>query len=78
MMVAHSIQLRGFGSGLVVPETAFLAQSRRRLHLEPVPNEACGGKRPYHTIIPAFLTRAAPVGPFGVMAGTCSHRAMYK
>ncbi|MCB0175458.1 MAG: gamma-glutamyltransferase, partial [Anaerolineae bacterium] len=32
------------------------------------PNEAVGGKRPYHTIIPAFLTRdRRPVGPFGVM-----------
>jgi gamma-glutamyltranspeptidase/glutathione hydrolase len=60
----------GFGSGVVIPETGIAMHNRGACFtLEPDhPNELAGGKRPYHTIIPAFLTRAGQaVGPFGVM-----------
>ncbi len=62
----------GFGSGVVVPETGISLQNRGAgFTLEPGHrNEAAGGKRPRHTILPGFLTRNGDaVGPFGVMAG---------
>lgn len=62
----------GFGSGIVVPETGIALQNRGHSFsldknhinfLEP-------RKKPYHTIIPGFITKENnPIGPFGVMGG---------
>jgi len=62
----------GFGSGVVIPGTGIAMQSRGMGFslAEGHPNRVGGGKRPYHTIIPAFVTRdGEPVLSFGVMGG---------
>jgi len=62
----------GFGSGIVVPGTGISLQNRGvGFSMNPASaNVVAGGKRPFHTIIPAFLTRAGkPVMSFGVMGG---------
>ena len=61
----------GFGSGIVVPGTGIALQNRGRLrdHQGP-PQPGRARKRPFHTIIPAFLTKdGRPVVTFGVMGG---------
>lgn len=61
---------RGFGSGVVVPGTGIALNNRGSgFSLDPRhPNRVAGAKRPFHTIIPGFLTRhGEPVMSFGVM-----------
>jgi len=63
---------RGMGTGFVVPGTGFSFQNRGELFsLDPAhPNVYAPGKRPFHTIIPGFVTReGAPYFSFGIMGG---------
>ncbi len=63
---------RGMGSGVTPEGLGFCLQDRGQLFTleEGHPNVYAPGKRPFHTIIPAFLTRGGkPLLAFGVMGG---------
>jgi gamma-glutamyltranspeptidase / glutathione hydrolase len=60
----------GFGSGCVEPSFGVSLQNRgHAFNLDPTsPNVVAPGKRPFHTIIPAFLSKnGKPVMSYGVM-----------
>jgi gamma-glutamyltranspeptidase/glutathione hydrolase len=73
MMVSYiQSNYMGFGSGVVVPETGIALQNRGMgFNLQKGhPNCVAGNKRPFHTIIPAFVTQdGRPLMSLGVMGG---------
>jgi gamma-glutamyltranspeptidase/glutathione hydrolase len=60
-----------FGSGLTAEGMGFVLQNRGAMFtLDPQhPNVLAGGKRPFHTIIPAFMERGDQHIGFGIMGG---------
>tara|TARA_R100000935_G_scaffold4489_2_gene10719 strand:+ start:1958 stop:3640 length:1683 start_codon:yes stop_codon:yes gene_type:complete len=63
---------RGMGSGMVPPKLGFMLQDRGELFdlEEGKANSFAPEKRPFHTIIPAFVTKdGKPYMSFGVMGG---------
>ncbi|MGB0562742.1 MAG: gamma-glutamyltransferase family protein [Spirulinaceae cyanobacterium] len=61
-----------FGSGILIPDTGIVLQNRARGFTLQAghANELAPNKRPFHTIMPGFLSRGEePLGPFGVMGG---------
>ena len=68
----------GMGSGMTPPNLGFMLQNRGTLFsLDPKHlNVVAGGKRSFHTIIPAFVTKdGEPFISFGVMGGATQPQA---
>ena len=68
---------RGMGSGMAPPGLGFILQDRGELFAmeDGHANVYAPGKRPFHTIIPAFITRdGKPWISFGLMGVTCSRK----
>ncbi len=63
---------RGFGSGMMPDGLGFMFQDRGEMYSlnDGENNTYAPGKRPFHTIIPAFMTKdGQPIMSFGVMGG---------
>ena len=66
----------GFGSGIVVPGTGIALHNRASgfVTTKGHPNQVGPKKRPFHTIIPAFITKdGKPVATFGLMGGAMEY-----
>ena len=74
MMVSYiQSNFTGFGSGVVVPGTGISLHGRGAGFVTTAghANQVAPNKRPFHTIIPAFVTRdGQPVMSYGVMASS--------
>lgn len=63
---------KGFGSGIVIPGTGVALHNRGNNFTMDESHINCVEpfKKPYHTIIPGFMSKGnVPIGPFGVMGG---------